>query len=267
MKHRVTALLIAALGIAAAQAEDLPYLATIGVSLDGETVPSFDGALQLTLHVDRPQQTAERFLGVTGVETLDTDDSTLTVRVEPNARFASSPHAGDVTASFVVDFDETPVVQLSKALAEAEEHLTASELGDAVFSHIANKSYARSFDFASRVAETATGDCTEHAVLLAALARATGLPARVVFGVLLIEAPDQVVAFGHAWTEVFEGNEWQLRDATLPSDSDEAARIRYLPLMLLENEGPGYGFAMGSLLLSMPSKITAVRTDNQSAGE
>jgi hypothetical protein len=99
------------------------------------------------------------------------------------------------------------------------------------------------------VATRGRGDCTEHAVLLAALARAFGRPARVAVGLLLAQVEDRPAAFGHAWTEVREGGAWRTADATLAGD--DAVRA-YLRVGLLREEGPGFGLALASLLQSLP---------------
>jgi hypothetical protein len=62
---------------------------------------------------------------------------------------------------------------------------------------------------ALQVLETRAGDCNEHAVLYAALARAVGLPARVVAG--LVYQNDAFLY--HAWNEVWLGNGWVTVDA------------------------------------------------------
>jgi len=57
------------------------------------------------------------------------------------------------------------------------------------------------------------GDCTEHAVLAAALCRAVGLPARVTTGLAYLPARN---AFGpHAWVQVHIGGRWFSLDAAL----------------------------------------------------
>ena len=66
---------------------------------------------------------------------------------------------------------------------------------------------------AAEVAEFREGDCTEHAVLLAALARARGIPARVAIG-LVYQAPTQSFAY-HMWNELWIGDRWLPLDATL----------------------------------------------------
>jgi transglutaminase-like putative cysteine protease len=57
------------------------------------------------------------------------------------------------------------------------------------------------------------GDCTEHASLFATLARAAGIPAREIGG--LIYMGDAFKAFGgHAWNEVILDGKWVGIDAT-----------------------------------------------------
>ena len=66
------------------------------------------------------------------------------------------------------------------------------------------------------------GGCAERANLLAALARRTGIPARVVSGLSMPEwfpfIPKSVTwghpAGAHAWNEVFIGSDWWLVDAS-----------------------------------------------------
>ena len=69
------------------------------------------------------------------------------------------------------------------------------------------------FATASEVLQTRTGDCTEHAVLLAALCRALDIPARVAMGLVYLEGPGN---FGyHMWTEVNIDGKWWAIDGTL----------------------------------------------------
>lgn len=73
------------------------------------------------------------------------------------------------------------------------------------------------FDPASNVLASHQGDCTEHAVLLAALARARGLPSRLVTGLTQVPAgAGRKAIFGyHAWTEVWIAGQWVALDAAL----------------------------------------------------
>ena len=57
---------------------------------------------------------------------------------------------------------------------------------------------------------TRRGDCTEHAVLLTALARSLGIPARVVTGVVYVERYGGAsrVFIPHAWMQAWVGGRW-----------------------------------------------------------
>jgi hypothetical protein len=54
------------------------------------------------------------------------------------------------------------------------------------------------------------GDCTEHAVLLTALARSLGIPTRVVTGIVYVDrfGGASRVFIPHAWTQAWLGNRW-----------------------------------------------------------
>ena len=83
------------------------------------------------------------------------------------------------------------------------------------------------FDPASKVLASHQGDCTEHAVLLAALARAKGLPSRLVVG--LTQVPRRTgreTIFGyHAWTEVWIDGLWVSLDAALQQAPVDVSHI------------------------------------------
>lgn len=69
---------------------------------------------------------------------------------------------------------------------------------------------------ALEVLRTKVGDCNEHAVLLTALLRAAGIPARLCVGIVYSRGS----FFYHAWTESYVG-EWISMDATvnqMPAD-------------------------------------------------
>ena len=68
------------------------------------------------------------------------------------------------------------------------------------------------------------GDCTEHTVLFVALARAAGIPAREVAGVVAIEGGAGL--YYHAWPEVWVG-QWVAIDPTLGQDIADATHIKF----------------------------------------
>ena len=92
---------------------------------------------------------------------------------------------------------------------------------------ISTKDLGVYFDPASKVLATRRGDCTEHAVLLGALARARGLPSRIVTGLVQVnDFGTHKVVFGyHAWTEVWINGQWISLDAALNQAPADVSHI------------------------------------------
>lgn len=83
---------------------------------------------------------------------------------------------------------------------------------------IRNKDLSVGYGSALEVAKHPEGDCTEHAVLLAALGRALGIPTRVVDGLAYTDryAGMDHVFVPHAWTQAWVDGHWQSFDSALP---------------------------------------------------
>ncbi|MGD9764653.1 MAG: transglutaminase family protein [Candidatus Binatia bacterium] len=77
---------------------------------------------------------------------------------------------------------------------------------------------------AVQVLKMRAGDCNEHAVLFAALARAVGLPARVVAGIVFVDG----TFLYHAWNEVWLGDAWVSVDPTFDQMPADATHIKLL---------------------------------------
>lgn len=139
--------------------------------------------------------------------------------------------------SFLLDFDEPSVLAARKQAVQAYgERPSVAELAQFVARYIDKKNMERAFDIASQVAARKEGDCTEHAVLLAAVLRAFGHAARVVQGLAIVVLDGSPAAFGHAWVEYHDGAVWKPADAALTGDLD----VRYVPLQVIEDEGPAF---------------------------
>ena len=76
---------------------------------------------------------------------------------------------------------------------------------------------------AKDVLASRVGDCNEHSILAAALLRASGVPCRVVVGVLYFQ--DRF--YYHAWLEVFYGR-WLAVDPLMGQIPADATHIRFL---------------------------------------
>jgi len=124
-------------------------------------------------------------------------------------------------ASAMADGDDPAIRAIAeKALAGcAPLPLARAEaLRSAVFRHISRKNLASGFATASEAAKSKAGDCTEHAVLLCALLRSQGIPARVASGLLYVsEAGGIRNAYGwQMWTQAIIDGKWIDLDAVLP---------------------------------------------------
>jgi hypothetical protein len=108
-------------------------------------------------------------------------------------------------------------VGTTKDAAEATRRIEAF-----VRDYITTKDYAVGYASAGEVVKTRRGDCTEHAVLGAALCRAVGIPARVVAGIAYVnEAEGFEHVFGHhAWFMAYLNGQWIHFDAMFPNGYD-----------------------------------------------
>ncbi len=68
------------------------------------------------------------------------------------------------------------------------------------------------------------GDCNEHAVLFAALARSAGIPTRIAAGVTL----NRGAFYYHAWNEVCLGSKWISVDSTTNQFPADLTHIRFI---------------------------------------
>jgi hypothetical protein len=79
---------------------------------------------------------------------------------------------------------------------------------------------------ADHVARSLEGDCTEFAMLMAAMCRAVGVPSRVAIGLVYAELPRGPALAYHMWTEVWVRGQWIALDATLGRGAVGAAHIK-----------------------------------------
>jgi hypothetical protein len=83
------------------------------------------------------------------------------------------------------------------------------------------KANMKSFEFsqamatADNVAKTLSGDCTEYAMLAAAMCRALGVPTRTALGLVYAETGGKQYLAYHMWFEVYAEGQWIPLDGTL----------------------------------------------------
>jgi transglutaminase-like putative cysteine protease len=125
-----------------------------------------------------------------------------------------------LAATTALDADDPDVVRFARRhdRSRRSDSDRAEGLRAAVHRHIDRKGMATAFATAGETVRTRAGDCTEHAVLLAAALRAVGIPSRTVSG--LVWTRHDGAAGGaflwHMWTQAVIDDQWVDLDATLP---------------------------------------------------
>ena len=109
-----------------------------------------------------------------------------------------------------------------RAFARANAHGRSADarmraLTAAVRTHMTGGIDFTRYDDAATALDSRSGDCTEFAVLLAATARAVGLPARIAHGLSYSGRMNgrPHVFVPHAWVQVWDGRRWASYDAAL----------------------------------------------------
>ena len=136
--------------------------------------------------------------------------------------YAGGDHAEDLHASAFLQSDHPRIRSVAhQAIGnEIDAQHAAKRLNDWVYEHL-RKVPTVSIPNALQVLEMGAGDCNEHAVLLAALGRAVGLPTRVAAGMVYLDG----AFLYHAWSEVWLGR-WVSIDPALHQFPADATHIK-----------------------------------------
>jgi len=107
--------------------------------------------------------------------------------------------------------DDEKVIELARrAVGNTKDAAEAARKIEAfVANYIENRSLSVGYATAAEVIVSKQGDCSEFAVLTAAMCRAVGIPAQVVAGVAYVDDFMGNRGFGgHAWAQAYIGNKW-----------------------------------------------------------
>jgi hypothetical protein len=164
------------------------------------------------------------------VEPIDENSARIVVTAvrpdRPKGTDPNKPDESDLAANTLIQSDDEQIKDLAASISAEEDDAwqVCLQLEKWVHQSIRTKNFAQGFATAVDVARTLEGDCTEHAVLLAALCRARNVPARVATG--LVYSPiDQGYAF-HMWNEVWVAERWVPLDGTLGLGGTGAAHLK-----------------------------------------
>jgi hypothetical protein len=146
------------------------------------------------------------------------NDSTLEITVTPRIAGPSlsidpSTKALCLDASPWIQSADRRITELAATIPAGSPAQIATAAESLVREHVENRNFGHAMATAAEVAETRAGDCSEHALLLAAICRAHGIPTRVAIGLVYVPAT-QSFAY-HMWNEAFVGQHWVTLDATL----------------------------------------------------
>ncbi len=111
-------------------------------------------------------------------------------------------------AKKIVSADDRPVIKANKLVAWLHNHI--------------EKRPVLSLPDALATLENRVGDCNEHAVLLAALARASDIPARIETGLVYLNGR----FYYHAWNLLYVG-QWVTADSVLGQMPADVTHIRF----------------------------------------
>jgi len=156
---------------------------------------------------------------------------------------AEKPGPECLAASAYLQSDDPEIQRLARdnVPPSATPAVKAKYLADWVFRNITKKDYKVGFASAKETVLSREGDCKEHAMLLAALLRAAGVPSRVAVGVTYSKGQ----FFGHMWTEAFL-NDWTALDPTLLKG--EVVDATHIKLVASAMDGPAAGASFISLV-------------------
>ncbi len=167
------------------------------------------------------------------VRSLSPSTAEVIVRaIRPQTPKADLPTSGegptddDLRPNPIIQSDDPKIVAMAReAVGETTDTWQqAVALSKYVGANIETVDFSQAFATASEVAESRRGDCTEHAVLLVALARAVGIPARTAIGLVY---SGQLGGFGyHMWAELYVDDRWIPLDPLFGPEGIGAAHLK-----------------------------------------
>lgn len=182
------------------------------------------GRIRYTLAIDSD---VEWTWPQTREQKVSVEDGNIRVTVCADCDFRHPADAVDpstyLAANDWVDSDSPEVLAFARAHAygiRVTGNRVARQmrmLVEAIQEHMTGGIDFRAYDPASQALRTRSGDCTEYAVLLAAAARARGIPARLVYGLAYASrfTGETHVFSPHVWVQAWDGQRWTSYDAGL----------------------------------------------------
>jgi len=194
-----------------------------------------DATMVLSIGKDQSMPTLPSAGGQKVEEFTEDDESCVRVTVSTTTNQPANQEDIDnetfLKSTVYLDHESLVIKNLTKKATRKKHDGSPVERAEAmrrfVHDHVRMKGLSVGFSTATETARSRRGDCSEHAVLLAALFRADGIPSRIVSGLCYV---DQFVGerdvFGyHMWTQALIDGYWVDFDATIDHPRFDATHI------------------------------------------
>lgn len=148
------------------------------------------------------------------------DDRTVRVTIDMDRPSPPDKQPPPIEHTAMIDGRDEKVIELAQSArknTDDDPAARAEAMRRYVHRYISGKNLNVGMASASEVARTAEGDCSEHGVLLAAMLKADGIPARVASGLIYADGflnENQIFGY-HMWTQAWIDGRWVDLDATL----------------------------------------------------
>jgi hypothetical protein len=169
-------------------------------------------------------------------------------------------------ANLIIDSEDQLIRQLSKNAAQGSKNII--ELSQSLYrfarNYIHHKNFNVGFATATETARSREGDCTEHAVFLAALGRVHGIPTRVAYGLAFMkkfENKKNVMGF-HMWTEFYLNGKWRLLDSALGKAGSHADRITFSVSSLKQDSLTDIALGLAEIIGNINVKVEIIEQKN-----
>lgn len=154
---------------------------------------------------------------------------TVTAQREPGTNPAAArPGAEYVESNTFIDSGDPGIKALARKVTEktADPWKQAVRIERWVHENM-KRTTAAGFPNASVIAKNLEGDCRQHAMLMVALCRALGIPARTAIGLLYVREPGASPFFGfHMWGEVWVNGKWVALDPMIGEGGVGATHLK-----------------------------------------
>lgn len=142
------------------------------------------------------------------------------------------------------------LLERSQAMQHPRTSKRAAKLREFVSEFIENKGLNIGFATSYEICRKPEGDCTEHAVLLAALGRLAGIPTRVASGLAYLPYYDgQEDRMGyHMWTQFYMDGQWVDFDSAMGESECSPTRIALATSSFKDGSTSEISFALWNLI-------------------